>query len=203
MYTFPACRFAFWVRRLGVMSCLTRPGPQCCRFIVNIFTWYASNWIFLNFLLDSSLGNISHILIHWASKETYHFFRATLTKIHCIKIDNIQTQISYNSHYDTHQKNFKISFAIKEKNVTKLLKVTFQKSQKLLAENLRERPPIQNISIAIHPISKGGYCNCRTGYCPYRAPCLGGEQFLWFFKHDLLRFYLILFFFDSSKRKHF
>ena len=27
----------------------------------------------------------------------------------------------------------------------KLQKVTFQKSQKLLAENLHERPPIQNI----------------------------------------------------------
>ena len=27
----------------------------------------------------------------------------------------------------------------------KLQEVTFQKSQKLLAENLRERPPIQNI----------------------------------------------------------
>ena len=49
----------------------------------------------------------------------------------------------------------------------KLLKVTFQKSQKLLAENLRERPPIQNFSIAIHSISKAGYCNRRTGYCPY------------------------------------
>ena len=38
----------------------------------------------------------------------------------------------------------------------KLLKVTFQKSQKLLAENLRERPPIQNISIAtcIHLIQR-------------------------------------------------
>ena len=43
----------------------------------------------------------------------------------------------------------------------KLLKVTLQKSQKLLAENLRERPPIQNISIAIHSISKAGYCNRR------------------------------------------
>ena len=39
----------------------------------------------------------------------------------------------------------------------KLLKVTFQKSQKLLAENLRERPPIQNISIAIHSVSKAGF----------------------------------------------
>ena len=60
----------------------------------------------------------------------------------------------------------------------KLLKVNFQKSQKLLAENLRERPPIQKISIAIHLISKAGYCNRRTGYCRYRAPCPGGEQFL-------------------------
>ena len=37
-------------------------------------------------------------------------------------------------------------------------KVTFQKSQKLLAENLHERPPIQNI----HSYSfnfKGGLCN--------------------------------------------
>ena len=25
----------------------------------------------------------------WASKETYHFFRVTLTKIHCIKINHI------------------------------------------------------------------------------------------------------------------
>ena len=75
-------------------------------------------------------------------------------------------------------KILKITFAIKEKNVMMLLKVTFQKSQKLLAENLRERPPIQNISIAIHSISKAGYCNRRTGYCPYGASCPGGEQFL-------------------------
>ena len=141
--------------------------------------------------------------VNWASKETYHFFRAMLTKIYCIKINHIQTQISYTSPDDAHVTNLKITFAIKEKNVMKLLKVTFQKSQKLLAENLRERPPIQNISIAIHSISKAGYCNRRTGYCPYRAPCPGGEQFLWFLKHEFLRFYLILFFCDSSKHKHF
>ena len=35
-------------------------------------------------------------IIHWASKETYHFFRATLTKIHAIKI-NIWTEISFNT----------------------------------------------------------------------------------------------------------
>ena len=35
--------------------------------------------------------------LHWASKETYHFFRATLTKIHSIKINHIWTQISFNT----------------------------------------------------------------------------------------------------------
>ena len=50
---------------------------------------------------------------------------------------------------------------------------------------------------------KGGLCNRRTGYCPYRAPCLGGEQFLWFLKNDLLQFHLILSFFDSSKHNFF
>ena len=37
------------------------------------------------------------IQLHWASKETYHFFRATPTKIHAIKINNICTQISFNT----------------------------------------------------------------------------------------------------------
>ena len=42
---------------------------------------------------------------------------------------------------------------------------------------------------------KGGLCNRRAGYCPYRAPCPEGEQFLWFLKNALLWFHLILFFF--------
>ena len=36
--------------------------------------------------------------LHCASKETDHFFRTTLPKIHCIKINNIWTQISFNTH---------------------------------------------------------------------------------------------------------
>ena len=36
------------------------------------------------------------VKLHWTSKETYHFFRATLTKIYAIKIDNIWTQILLN-----------------------------------------------------------------------------------------------------------
>ena len=80
----------------------------------------------------------------------------------------------------------------------KLLKVTFWKSQKLLAETLRETPPIQNNSIAIHSISKAGYCYRRILYRLLSVPSSvlrGGEQFLWFLKNDILRFHLILFFF--------
>ena len=40
---------------------------------------------------------------------------------------------------------WKIAFAKKEKNAMKSQVVTLKKSQKLLAENLPERPPIQNI----------------------------------------------------------
>ena len=56
---------------------------------------------------------------------------------------------------------------------------------------------------------KGGLhvCNRRTGYCPYRvyyrAPCPGGEQFLWLLKSDLLRFHPILLLFYSTKRLFF
>ena len=47
----------------------------------------AHMWVLLFFYSD----------IHWASKETDHFFRVTLTKIHNIKINNIWTQISFNT----------------------------------------------------------------------------------------------------------
>ena len=48
------------------------------------------NCVFLAFIQ-------SLFLIHWASKETYHFFRVTLTKIHSIKINHIWTKISFNT----------------------------------------------------------------------------------------------------------
>ena len=43
---------------------------------------------------------------------------------------------------------------------------------------------------------KRGLCNRRTDYRPYRAPCPGDEQFLWFLKNCLLRYQLILCFFE-------
>ena len=68
-----------------------------------------------------------------------------LTKIHHIKINHIWTQISYSFPYEAHLKNQRVAFVKKEKNLMKSQKVSFQKSQKLLAENLHERTPIQNI----------------------------------------------------------
>ena len=68
-----------------------------------------------------------------------------LTKIHRIKINHIWTQISYSSPNETQFEKSKRCFCQKGENVVKLQKVIFQKSHKLLTENLHERPPIQNI----------------------------------------------------------
>ena len=37
-------------------------------------------------------SHCTYTYIHWASKETYHFFKATLTKIYDIRINKIWTQ---------------------------------------------------------------------------------------------------------------
>ena len=69
--------------------------------------------------------------VNVASKESYHFFRATLTKILLIKISQIWTHTSVSSPYEAHLKNQKVAFDKKEKNVVKSQKVIFFfKSQK-------------------------------------------------------------------------
>ena len=60
-------------------------------------------------------------------------------------MNHIWTQISYSSPIEAHLKNQRVVFVKKEKNAVKSQQVIFQKSQKLLAENLHKRPPIQNI----------------------------------------------------------
>ena len=75
--------------------------------------------------------------IHWASKETYHFFRAALTKIQSMKINHIWTQFSYNSTpYQAHLKKQKKVVWLSQNGV-KSQEVTFQKSQKLLVSRPR------------------------------------------------------------------
>ena len=119
-------------------------------------------------------------------------------------MNHIWTQISYNPPHEAHLKNQRIAFVKKEKNAMKSQRVIFQKSQKLLAENLRKGRLFRTFNSYSFNF-KGGLCNrrSRTGYCPYRAPCPRGEQILWFLKNDPLRFHLILLFFDSSKRLFF
>ena len=60
-------------------------------------------------------------------------------------MNHISTQISHSSPPEAYRKNLKVAFVEKEKNAVKSQKVIFQKSQKLLTENIHERPPIQNI----------------------------------------------------------
>ena len=109
----------------------------------------------------ATLPALQEIQLHRVSKETYYFFRATLTRIHCIIINHIWTQISYRYSfpYEAHLKNQRVAFAKKKKYAMKLQKVIFLKSQKLLTENLYERPPIQKseYSMAIHSMSMAGY----------------------------------------------
>ena len=60
-------------------------------------------------------------------------------------MNNIWTQIIYSSPHEAHLKNQRVAFVKKEKNAVKLQNGHFSKTQKLLAENLHERTPIQNI----------------------------------------------------------
>ena len=57
----------------------------------------------------------------------------------------------------------KVAFAKKEKNAMKLQKVTFQKSQKLFAENLAKGRLFRTFNSYSFNF-KGGLCNRRTGY---------------------------------------
>ena len=78
------------------------------------------------------------IQLHWASKETYHFFKATLTKIHRIKINHIWTQISYySSPHEAHLKNQRVAFVKKREKCGEIAKGHFSK----ITETARWEPP--------------------------------------------------------------
>ena len=73
----------------------------------------------------------------------------------------------------------------------------FKKSQKLLAENLHGRPPIQNIQ-KLRSISKAGYVTAVLAVVRTElAPCREASSFCDL--ENLLRFTLFYSFFDSSK----
>ena len=82
----------------------------------------------------------SDIHVHWASKETCHFFRARLTLIQSIKMNHIWTQIHYSYPYQAHLKKHRFAWVKKEKNVVKSQEVIFTKSLKLLASRAGSLP---------------------------------------------------------------
>ena len=82
---------------------------------------YQFHWWFLELSLSVAVQTVRmNMYINWASKETYHFFRATLTKIQTIKMNHIWTQISYNTPYQAHlNKQLKFAWVKKEKHAVK------------------------------------------------------------------------------------
>ena len=59
---------------------------------------YANSCTQIIYFCQKNLGKVKQWLycaveLHWASKETYHIFRVTLTKIQSININHIWTQI--------------------------------------------------------------------------------------------------------------
>ena len=87
--------------------------------------------------LNMLLSKTPHCDIHWASKETYHFFRATLIKIQSIKMNHNWTQISYSTPYQAHLKNQMFDWVKRERHKVISQEVIFQNSQKLLASRAR------------------------------------------------------------------
>ena len=74
--------------------------------------------------------------LHWASKETYDFFIATLTKIQSINRTHNWAHISYNTSYQAHLKK-NVCSSKNGVNCSESQEVSFQKSQKWLASRAR------------------------------------------------------------------
>ena len=132
--------------------------------------------------------------IHWASKETYHFFRATLTKIHAIKI-NIWTQIILLNKNIWKTQDFLASKRTK-------LRLNHERS---FFENRRNCSPSELHGGGLFRIFNSYSFNFngwlrkrRTGSLLW-TPSPRGKQFLWFLKIDLLRFHRIYLLFVWSK----
>ena len=74
------------------------------RWLYHITQWYWNNSLFQYWAY-----------IHWASKETYHFFRATHIKIQSIRMNHNWAYISYNTPYQAHLKILRLRESKKNK----------------------------------------------------------------------------------------
>ena len=141
-----------------------------------MYWWWSILW-FHSFCLSFSL-KYTYLL------PIYHFFRATLTKIHAIKINDIWTQISFNTPQEEYLKNTRFSRIKKEKNVVKSRKVIFRKSQKLVTERVLSELQGGGLFSTFKSYSfnfNGGLRKRRTEYCLLQTPSRRGKQFVIFF----------------------
>ena len=117
--------------------------------------------------------------LHWASNETYQFFRATLTKILSIKMNHIWTQFSYIYSYLAKLKEKGLLESKRRKMRWNRKRSFSKKSQKVLASPASWEFPADKSTY-------GGYITrhwtCSLLNLLNRLPPWSslGEQFLWF-----------------------
>ena len=128
---------------------------------------------------DSALA-ISRIQIHWASKETYHFFRVSLHRL---------GKFILNKHI---WKN-KSLLQSKRRNAMKSQEVNFQKSQNSLPFGLGVRSRQKPVRRLRNPPLK---LNVLNRLPPWSSL---GKQFLWFSKNYLSWFNRIFLLSDTRK----
>ena len=129
--------------------------------------------------------------INWASKETYHFFRTTLTKIHCIKNNNIWTQISFNTPLKEYLKNTRFSHVKNERTRLNLERSFFENRRNCSPSELwasSTEAAYSEHSIAIHSISMAGYVNAVPAFVCFELPARGASSFCDFWKSTSCNF---------------
>ena len=131
-------------------------------------------------------------------KETYHFFRATLTKIHCIKINHIWIQISYSYHYEAHLKKLRVWILRKLQWNRKMPFSKYHRNSSLSELHKRTKGCLFrtcnysfNFNVRL--------CNHRTGFRLWRTPMSVGQQVLWFSKNYLMLFHCIFLLLDTRQ----
>ena len=111
---------------------------------------YSIHVAIVEVLKEIHVSSLSLVMTGYLMNYTEHQKKLiTSSERHSLKSTcNNKTNIwSFGHRYanEAHLRNHRDAFVNKEKNAVKSQKVIFQKSQKLLAENIRERQPIQNI----------------------------------------------------------
>ena len=116
----------------------------------------------------------SHYLYTLSVKRTCHFFRATLTKIHAIKINNIWTHKNIWKTQDFLASNRRKMWLITKGNFSKTAETAHRASSTEAAYSEH--------SIAIHSISMEGYVNAVRAIVCFELPTREASNFCDFWK---------------------